>query len=209
MTSNSTKSNNTGFPKGTRIVTKDGLKPIEDIQVGDYILSAPEDASGEPEYKQVIGTFRNKDQRIFKVVYFDPEVKPRKYFGVNATGSHLFWAEHAGWIKVDSLKKDGKIKLKDSSYMIVSSVDAIYKTDVPGVGWKPYSDLSLNEAQGSVFDYANYQVFEDKENKYRYILSEVYESADPFLKVDVFNLEVDSFRTYYITHGIWVHQQNG
>jgi hypothetical protein len=37
--------NNSGFVAGTLIHTQTGLKPIEQIQVGDFVLSKPE--SGE------------------------------------------------------------------------------------------------------------------------------------------------------------------
>lgn len=210
MTSSSTKSNSVGFPKGTRIVTKDGLKPIEEIQVGDYVLSAPEDCSGEPEYRQVVNICKYSDKRIWRLAYCILEEKPYQEYLLSSTTNNQFWKDGAGWRRADCLKSGDKLRFKNGTHAKVTDSKPVYKTDMAGIGWMPQSDLALNEAQGSVFDYANYQIFEDKEKKYRYILPEVYESADPFLKVDVFNLEVEDFTTYFVTYdGIWVHQHNG
>ena len=37
------------FSKGMRVHTRDGVKPIDEIKVGDYVLSSPEDGTGKPE----------------------------------------------------------------------------------------------------------------------------------------------------------------
>ena len=44
------------FPAGTRITTDKGLKRIEDIKVGDMVLSKHESGIGEHEFKPVIRT---------------------------------------------------------------------------------------------------------------------------------------------------------
>ena len=36
---------NGGFVKGTLVHTREGLRPIEEIRVGDYVLSSPEDGT--------------------------------------------------------------------------------------------------------------------------------------------------------------------
>ncbi len=55
------------FVKGTRITTDKGLVPIQDIQVGDMVLSKLEDGSGGPEYKPVVKTFVHTDKEIWLV----------------------------------------------------------------------------------------------------------------------------------------------
>lgn len=59
------------FMAGTLIHTREGLKPIQDIQVGDYVLSLPEDSEGKGEavYKRVIETFSREEQEIWLVRY--------------------------------------------------------------------------------------------------------------------------------------------
>ncbi|MDN3440085.1 hypothetical protein QL898_00400 [Psychrobacter sp. APC 3279] len=92
--------NNTGFVAGTLIHTDKGLVPIQDIKVGDLILSKPvlskpEDGSGDIEYKPVISTFTSpKKERIFKVEYFNETVAKQGEKGRNyilCTSNHPFW----------------------------------------------------------------------------------------------------------------------
>jgi len=51
------------FAKGTLVHTKEGLVPIEQIKVGDWVLSKPENG-GEQAYKRVLQTFAHPPERI-------------------------------------------------------------------------------------------------------------------------------------------------
>jgi hypothetical protein len=55
------------FAAGTLVHTREGLRPIEDIQVGDWVLSKPESGGGECEYKRVTETFVFEDREVFVV----------------------------------------------------------------------------------------------------------------------------------------------
>ena len=62
--------NNTGFVAGTLVHTDKGLVPIQDIKVGDLVLSKPvlskpEDGSGDIEYKPVVKTFVHEDKEMW------------------------------------------------------------------------------------------------------------------------------------------------
>ena len=64
--------NNTGFVAGTLIHTDKGLVPIQDIKMGDLILSKPvlskpEDGSGDIEYKPVVKTFVHEGKEMWIV----------------------------------------------------------------------------------------------------------------------------------------------
>ena len=92
--------NNTGFVAGTLVHTDKGLVPIQDIKVGDLVLSKPvlskpEQGSGDIEYKPVISTFTSpKKERIFKVEYFNETVAKQGEKGRNyilCTSNHPFW----------------------------------------------------------------------------------------------------------------------
>lgn len=91
---------NSGFVAGTLIHTDKGLVPIQDIKVGDLILSKPvlskpEQGSGDIEYKPVISTFTSpKNERIFKVEYFNETVAKQGEKGRNyilCISNHPFW----------------------------------------------------------------------------------------------------------------------
>ncbi|MCL2076004.1 MAG: Hint domain-containing protein [Betaproteobacteria bacterium] len=55
------------FIAGTLVHTKEGLRPIEQIRVGDYVLSKPENGEGEVTYKRVINTFEFEDKETWFV----------------------------------------------------------------------------------------------------------------------------------------------
>jgi len=91
---------NSGFVAGTLIHTDKGLVPIQDIKVGDLILSKPvlskpESGVGEIEYKPVISTFKSpKKESIFKVEFFNETVAKQGGKGRNyilCTSNHPFW----------------------------------------------------------------------------------------------------------------------
>ena len=54
------------FVAGTPVLTKDGLKPIEDIEVGDEVLSFNEQ-TGQVEYKAVVQTFERHEKEILRI----------------------------------------------------------------------------------------------------------------------------------------------
>jgi hypothetical protein len=67
----------TGFVAGTLVHTKSGLKPIEEICVGDWVLSHPEGdvppsrlrEGHDYSYRQVTKTYVHDDQPIVHVTY--------------------------------------------------------------------------------------------------------------------------------------------
>lgn len=63
---------NSGFVAGTLIHTDKGLVPIQDVKVGELILSKPvlfkpEGGSGDIEYKPVVKTFVHEDKEMWIV----------------------------------------------------------------------------------------------------------------------------------------------
>jgi hypothetical protein len=50
-----------GFCAGTLIHTDQGLVPIQDIKVGDLVLSKPESDEGEICYQPVVSTFQHDE----------------------------------------------------------------------------------------------------------------------------------------------------
>ncbi len=66
--SKSAESATGGFVAGTLVHTERGLVPIEQIQVGDMVLSQPE-IKGELAYRNVLNTFVHEDMEIYLVDY--------------------------------------------------------------------------------------------------------------------------------------------
>jgi hypothetical protein len=77
------------FPRGTLVHTDKGLVPIEQIKVGDPVLSQP-GMTGELEYKPVVKTFQSENKSVVAVSYIidgDGQTSYRLY----PTGNHPFW----------------------------------------------------------------------------------------------------------------------
>lgn len=75
------------FVAGTLVHTKEGLRPIEEINVGDYVLSKPENG-GELDYKRVTKTFERENIEVWGVTY---EVDRGKEELIVTTAEHPFW----------------------------------------------------------------------------------------------------------------------
>ncbi|MDR2637713.1 MAG: hypothetical protein LBB55_05185 [Zoogloeaceae bacterium] len=57
------------FVAGTLVHTREGLKPIEEIKVGDYVLSKPENGEGELSYQPVTRTYEFDNRELYYVVW--------------------------------------------------------------------------------------------------------------------------------------------
>lgn len=198
---------NAGFIKGIRAYTKEGRKRIEEIQVGDYVLSSPEDGSGQPQYKRVLKTFAHAPQPIFEIS-IGPEgwEFPDPLTAVVATGNHPFWVEGIGWARADMLKPEQRLRQGDGGFATVSAVKPVYRTGKAGIGW--VTGAIDPEGRGTVFNYAEYDVASDEDQeRFKYLPREVLNSDDLFLRVPVFNIEVEGSDAYYVggKYGFRVH----
>ena len=98
-----------GFLKGTLVNTDKGLLPIEQIKVGDMILSAPANAIPSPEgeletfYKVVTHTFKSQEKQYLKAPLGNPTV-------ISAF-EHLFWTKEKGWTIAHDLEYSTSVYL--------------------------------------------------------------------------------------------------
>jgi hypothetical protein len=201
------------FIKGTRVHTREGLKRIEEIKVGDYVLSSPEDGSGKPEYKRVVNTFVHHNKTIRRVSILN---KKNQGEIVVATDNHPFWVEGVGWTRADLLKADDVIRLADGSLSKVFGQVPVFKYQASeaweeyraggSIGFASYAFPPMgNPAAGRLFDYGNYAIVEPQ---YAELSWGDMEEKDR-LEVTVYNIEVEDFHTYYVSGlGIWVHNAN-
>lgn len=78
--------NNTGFVAGTLVHTDKGLVPIQELKVGDRVLSKSETGKGALEYKAVVRTIKSATkQKIMTPVD-----------GIYCTENHPFWTHVSG-----------------------------------------------------------------------------------------------------------------
>lgn len=118
------------FVAGTLVHTRDGLKPIQEIKVGDWVLAKPESSIGGVTYIRVVNTFSFDDKEIWLVRYYKSG-DDIEQFGV--TANHPFWVKGIGWTRVDYLNMGATIELADGSEATIFCATPLYKTPEPGV----------------------------------------------------------------------------
>jgi hypothetical protein len=200
------------FVAGTLIHTKEGLVPIEQIKVGDWVLSQPE-AQGELAYKRVVNTFRFEDKTVYSIDFsLDKPKTVDDVGGVVVTGNHPLWVKGRGWTRADQVGKGDWLKLADGREVWVFSAEPVYRTETEGLGWihDGTGAAFTDTGRGRLIDFRDGRIHTD----YTYatggapwkLEGSEYRSEGTLLRVPVYNIEVEEFHTYYAsTLGVWVH----
>lgn len=89
------------FIAGTKVLTDEGEKNIEDIEVGDMVLSKNEE-TGEIAYKEVTHLYRNDKEIIYELTVGDQVIE--------TTDNHPFWVEGKGWVLAVDLQVGDKLQ---------------------------------------------------------------------------------------------------
>jgi len=125
------------FPAGTQVVTRDGPKAIESLEIGDEVLSWDE-ASGEQGYRPVVRTFENQtDELVHLRVQVNGEARL-----IRCTAEHPFWTDAHGWVRAAGLTTGMQVDLADGENAAVMGVTiqqeacAVYNVEVEG--WHTY-----------------------------------------------------------------------
>ena len=96
------------------VATEDGLKPIEEVKVGDKVL-AYDEATGEKAYKKVVRLFRNETKEWYHIFVNDEEIV--------CTGGHPFYSTKYGkFITAKDLKTDDKLLFSNGEYGIINRI---------------------------------------------------------------------------------------
>lgn len=93
-----------GFAAGTLVHTRQGLRPIQTLKVGDEVLSKPESGEGELAYKRITQTFCHQDKEVWYMSYVTVGTRTAEGPVLNefiqsgeeyliATPNHPFWVE--------------------------------------------------------------------------------------------------------------------
>ncbi|MFS1514767.1 polymorphic toxin-type HINT domain-containing protein [Chengkuizengella sp. SCS-71B] len=102
------------FTAGTKVLTEDGEKPIEEIQVGDKVL-AKDDVTGEMGYKEVVGLFQREANEIYSL-YIEDEI-------IEVTAEHPFWLDGEGWTLVKDLQVGDYLVSTDGSIKVIDKIE--------------------------------------------------------------------------------------
>ena len=111
------------FTAGTKVQTENGPKNIEDIKVGEKVLSYNE-LTHETEYKTVETTFvHNKEKEIITIY----KIKVNNEI-IEATGNHPFYVDGI-YKEARELKVGDKLLMKDGSLKEIEEI-SYYKSNV-------------------------------------------------------------------------------
>jgi hypothetical protein len=103
------------FVAGTEVLTLEGEKNIEEIEVGDWVVADDPNTVGEIEYKQVTETFVRHTDKLVDL-YIDGEV-------ISTTGEHPFWTPDKGWVEAKDLEVGSLLQTEDGRIIDVDGVE--------------------------------------------------------------------------------------
>jgi hypothetical protein len=101
------------FIAGTLVVTAEGRRVIEEIQIGDEVVSMDYE-TGEVAVKKVTETFENEAYELVHV-YVNGEV-------LSATPEHPFYVDKFGWTLAGNLRAGDVLVLVNGEYVVVELV---------------------------------------------------------------------------------------
>lgn len=116
------------FVAGTLVHTSEGLKPIEQIRVGDWVLSKPEFGEGEQAYKRVTKTVSFEEKEVWTIAISekdvtDPSVETfyhsKECTRIVATPNHPFWVVGKGWTALRDVSLYDRLLLENGRIAIV------------------------------------------------------------------------------------------
>jgi hypothetical protein len=116
------------FGAGTPVVTIDGPRPIESIQVGDRVL-AQDTSTGVLVFQPVLAVHRTQSAPTVRVTLDGDSLV--------ATGIHRFWKSGQGWVTARDLKPGDRVRALGA----VSEVKS-----VEGAGSQPVYNLDVADS---------------------------------------------------------------
>jgi hypothetical protein len=125
------------FAKGTQVWTLAGITPIEEIRVGDRVLSQ-DPGTGELAYKPVLETTLRRPTERIRISLPNETI--------HATGGHPFWVSGQGWRMAGEL--DGGVPLHGVSGAV--AVEKVERVE-PDQAWYDFSHNLIVADFGTYF----------------------------------------------------------
>jgi Pretoxin HINT domain len=200
------------FVAGTLVHTQEGLKPIEQIKVGDMVLSKHESGEGERAYKRVTKTFMHENREVLYIGVGGKQADGQNYYSrLFVTPEHPIWVRGKGWKEAAKVKFTFPFTHVDVLSDIEPRVAAhtlLYKTKIESYAWA--SPIEGMGSLGRVFDLTTFGFADQDSYFYDQSVPVNYRKrAEHRYTTTVYNIEVEDFHTYYVTKdGIWVHNKN-
>jgi len=110
------------FPAGTLVLTDEGLKPIEEIKIGDKVLSMDENTE-TTRYQPVTDLIQSEQPyRLIEITLDSGQ-------SIEATAEHPFYIKGKGWNPASSLKVGQVFVLHNGTTVVVEEVDTSVRTE--------------------------------------------------------------------------------
>ncbi len=194
-----------GFVAGTPVHTPNGLVRIEQINVGDLVLSKPEDG-GELVFKPVTQTFVHHEQRVVAVsLMIDRTFKAMRSAEDDQRASRMLvmTAEHPvrtlmdGWLAAEKLGRGKCVVLSNGAYArVTASAAPVLMTKNPQHGLHS-PDESLDCGWGQLIDFSRYPMVDFSQFDVEF---DAFEDGyvPPEMLRTVYSFEVADCHTYFV-----------
>lgn len=116
-----TPGSNRCFAAGTLVSTPDGQRPIEQLQVGDQVLSRDE-RTGEVLPQRILATFVTPDMPLVAVTVGAADARSDT---ILATPGHMFWTATRGWLRADQLTSDDALLDASGGALAVAGLESL------------------------------------------------------------------------------------
>ncbi|WP_245742771.1 polymorphic toxin-type HINT domain-containing protein [Fontibacillus panacisegetis] len=105
------------FTSGTEVLTDEGEKNIEDIEVGDMVLAKNEE-TGEQAYKEVTALHRNEKDTTYKLSVGNQIIE--------TTDNHPFWVDGKGWALAIDLKVGDELVQSNGNHLTIDNIEIVH-----------------------------------------------------------------------------------
>ena len=104
------------FEGNTLIKTKTGYISIENLKVGDMVLSKNEE-TGEIGFKRISKTFKKQTDKLIELTIENEKIL--------TTPTHPFWVSDYGWKEAGLLTTEDKLLSSAGQELVIINVEAI------------------------------------------------------------------------------------
>lgn len=108
--------NTSCFVAGTKVLTENGYKNIEDIKVDDYVYAMNEETN-QYELKKVLQKFNSITTQLYKVYVADHIIE--------TTSKHKFYVVDKGWIPASELKEGDKLSSSEDIDTTITKIEIV------------------------------------------------------------------------------------
>ena len=173
------------FTAGTKVHSAEGLKNIEDIKVGDLVLSRDENSpASSNEFCKVTELFRTSPNRLITLKYTSRENVSES---LTCTYEHPFCVRNLDLTSRQGLGSEDQMSVNGHLSSTVIDLES-YATFIPASDLRVGDELELADGNSA------------------YVVEIEREFAEPGESFATYNFSVEKNHTYFVGElGVWVH----